>query len=289
MVASGPIKGGPTEPARPDSRRPVRNDEPGKAQEFFARKRAPVGETAVPTERYALARRQIAQMRTYSTASAAFAPSLEDSGIPPSLPNIGTWGALGPGNVGGRTRAILVDPTPPGNTYYAGGVAGGVWKSTNAGASWTPVGDAMANLAVSSMAMNPAAPSQILAGTGEGYYNIDAVRGAGIFKTTNSGGTWTQLTATNNANFYYVNDIVWSLTTGFVYAATRTGVWRSTNGGTTWTSILNSVLAGGCLDLALRTDVPGDDWLLATCGTFEQSRFYLSQSAGAAPPAGTRP
>src|SRR5262245_17391564 len=54
-----------------DGDEPAREDEPGKAQEFFARKRAPVGETAVPTERYAVARKQMARMRGYSTASAA--------------------------------------------------------------------------------------------------------------------------------------------------------------------------------------------------------------------------
>jgi hypothetical protein len=260
-----------------------REDKAGEAQEFFARKRAPFGQTAVPTERYAIARRQMARMRTYSTASAAFAPGADDAGISPTLPNIGAWASLGPGNIGGRTRAILIDPTPPGNTYYAGGVAGGVWKTTNAGTSWTAVGDAMANLAVSSLAMNPSSPAQILAGTGEGYYNIDAVRGAGIFQTTSAGASWTQLGATNNANFYYVNDIVWSPNTGYIYAATGTGIWRSTNGGTTWASILNPSLVGGCLDLALRTDV-ANDWLIATCGTFVQSRIYTTQDAHAATP-----
>src|SRR5262249_29157042 len=187
------------------------------------------------------------------------------------------------------TRAILIDPTPPGNTYYAAGVAGGVWKSTNAGAAWTPVGDTMANLTVSSLAMNPTSPAQILAGTGEGDYNADAGRGAGIFKTTDSGATWTQLAATNNANFYYVNDIVWSPNTGYIYAATQTGIWRSTNGGTSWAIILStttptSALPGGCLDLALRTDVASTDWLIAACGTFATSTLYVSQSAQVASP-----
>src|SRR5262249_58226084 len=149
----------------------------------------------------------------------------------------------------------------------------GVWKSTNAGASWTRVGDTMANLTVSSLAMNPTAPAQIVAGTGEGYYNADAGRGAGIFKTTDSCATWTQLAATNNPNFYYVNDVVWSPNTGYIYAATQTGIWRSTNGGTSWVTILATTIpTGGCLDLALRTDVPaGTDWLIAACGTFTTS------------------
>ena len=51
---------------------------------------------------------------------------------------LGTWSNLGPANQGGRTRALLINPNNP-NIMYAGGVAGGVWKSTDAGANWAPI------------------------------------------------------------------------------------------------------------------------------------------------------
>src|SRR5262249_4489000 len=130
------------------------------------------------------------------------------SSIAPSSPNLQTWTALGPTNISGRTRAIIFDPAFGSNsTMYAGAVAGGVWKSTDAGASWTAIGDALANLVVNSLAMSPTDSTLMLAGTGEGVYNGDALRGAGIFKTTDSGSTWAQLSATNTSNFYYVNRI----------------------------------------------------------------------------------
>lgn len=66
---------------------------------------------------------------------------------------------------------------------YAGCVAGGVWKSLDGGNSWNPLTDMMANIAVSTLAA-ASDFSVIYAGTGEGYYNIDARRGAGIFVTT---------------------------------------------------------------------------------------------------------
>ena len=69
-------------------------------------------------------------------------------------PVLGTWNPLGPGNVGGRTRALVIDPASP-NTMYAGGVAGGVWKTTNGGTTWTAEGDELANMAVTTLALRP--------------------------------------------------------------------------------------------------------------------------------------
>ena len=165
---------------------------------------------------------------------------------------------------------------------YAGGVAGGVWKTTNSGASWTAIADLLPNLAVNSLAMDPSNTYVIYAGTGEGYFNEDSVRGAGIFKSTDAGASWTYLTSTNTSDFYYVNDIVVSPNNNQrVFAGTGTGVWRSTNGGTTWTRVLNPGVTGGCLDLAIRTDQP-TDYVLASCGTFDLAAVYRNTNAGGA-------
>ena len=214
-------------------------DEPAKAWEFYAKKRAPVGQTAIPTERYVAARKRMSTMRRYSTRMGRYLPRPR-AGLTAAAGALGTWSALGPGNIGGRTRALLIDPGTP-TTMYAAGVAGGVWKTTNGGGTWAPLDDFMANLAVNAMAMDPASPSTLYAGTGEGFFNIDAVRGAGIFKTTNGGTTWAALPNTVNANFHYVNDVIVSSNDSQrVYAATRTGVWRSTNGGVNWTLIMTT-------------------------------------------------
>src|SRR5262249_6627682 len=180
--------------------------------------------------------------------------------------------------IGGRRRALIVNPSNA-NTMYAGGVAGGVWKSTDAGGSWNPVSDLIANLAVSSMAMDPTNPSIIVAGTGEGYFNGDAVRGAGIFKSTDAGTNWTYLATTNTSDFYYVNDIVVSPNNSQrVYAATRTGIWRSTDGGANWSLAFNPSVTGGCLYLAIRTD-QATDYIFASCGTFSQATVYRNTDA----------
>jgi photosystem II stability/assembly factor-like uncharacterized protein len=144
---------------------------------------------------------------------------------------LGSWSPIGPNNQGGRTRQILIDPTNP-NIMFAAAVGGGVWKSTNGGANWTVLTDLLIpNIAVTALAFQPNNTQVVYAGTGEGYFNGDAIRGAGIFKSPDGGTSWTQLASTNNANFQYVQDIVVSpRNTQRVYATTRAGLYRSNDG-----------------------------------------------------------
>lgn len=152
------------------------------------------------------------------------------------------WTNLGPTNIGGRTRAIAIHPTTP-TTIFAGSVAGGIWRSLDSGASWARVGDAMTNLAITTIVFAPGLPSVLYAGTGEGFGNADSVRGAGIWKSVDGGATWSQLPSTNTSNFYYVNQISISPNGATLLAATRTGVWRSTDGGNTFTKTLGTINA----------------------------------------------
>jgi photosystem II stability/assembly factor-like uncharacterized protein len=263
-------------------------DDPDAAAEFFLQKRLPQGETELPAERYIAAREKMRGMRQYSTAGNRFLPSrneMANQAAPEELDalNLGAWSWLGPGNVGGRTRALLIHPTTP-NTMYAAGVAGGVWKTTDGGASWTPLTDMIANLAVVSLALDPSNPNIIYAGTGEfsgsGEKDLGTgVRGAGIFKTTDGGMNWTHLANTNSSNFYYVNKLVVSPNTGQrVYAATGTGVWRSTDGGTNWTKVHNQPT---CQDMVIRTD-QAIDFIFVTCRPSNQGRIYRNTNANGA-------
>ena len=264
---------------------PLRYDRPADAMEYLRARRAPAGEKQVPVERYLTALRQMETMPQYSTVRRAVLPSraqLAGKGISYAVDasSLGSWSALGPGNIGGRTRTLLIHPANA-QIMYAAGVGGGVWKTTNGGASWAPLGDFLSNIAVSTLAMSPKNPDVLYAGTGEGYFNGDALRGGGIFKTIDGGATWTQLAGTTGSDFYYVNKIVVSAKRpSRLYAATRTGVWRSLNAGATWTRVLDVDVVAGCLDLAIRTDRAADV-VFASCGSFEQATVYRNTAAHA--------
>jgi photosystem II stability/assembly factor-like uncharacterized protein len=187
------------------------------------------------------------------------------------------WTQLGPGNVPGRTRTIVVHPSNS-NIIYAGFVSGGVWKTTNGGSSWFPLKDEMENLAVCSIVMDSNNPDIIYAGTGEGYFNIDAIRGAGIFKTTDAGNSWTQLSSTNNSNFYYVNKMVYDNTTNSLWVAARAGLFKSTNGGNSFTNIINGGGSNGCMDIEIAYTSPTT--VYATFGQLNQSQIWRSTDAG---------
>jgi hypothetical protein len=150
-----------------------------------------------------------------------------------------SWTSRGPQNVGGRTRSLLIDPLNT-NVLFAGAVGGGIWKSSDGGTTWTPLNDFMQNLSVSSMVMDPFDHNIMYAATGEALYG-DGLPGAGIFKTTTGGTTWTLLTATQNWQYIYRLAISSS---GVLLASVGDGIYRSTDGGTNWTHVYTPLLNG---------------------------------------------
>jgi hypothetical protein len=275
--AAGPPPGAP--PTRAAAAEQPRQDRPAEAQAFFLQKRSPDGR-AIDSHRYQAALAHMQTMPRYASPLETYLPSRAERGAAVEPAVTASWAPLGPGNIGGRIRSLVIHPTTPA-TMWAAAVDGGVWKTTNGGATWRPTGDFLPNLAMSSLAISPTDPNTLYAGSGEGFFNGDAVRGAGIFKTTNGGTSWTQLAATDTADFYAVNHVVVSTgDSNRVYAATGTGVWRSLDGGDTWEQVLDPGLSGGsgCTDLALRTDRP-NDVLFAACGNFEQASVWRSENA----------
>ena len=145
---------------------------------------------------------------------------------------------LGPASVGGRTRAIHIDPLNP-DRILAGGVSGGMWLSEDRGVNWSVLNDNASNLSVSSITHNPLNPQII-------YYSTGEVRGGGglgegIFKSTNNGQSFEVLPASLEIDeFRYCWKITHSLTdNNTLYVGTYRGLFRTTDGGDSWTSVLN--------------------------------------------------
>jgi photosystem II stability/assembly factor-like uncharacterized protein len=150
----------------------------------------------------------------------------------------------GNGVTSGRMRAVWVDLSDATNhTVWAAGISGGLWKTTNISSSpatWVTINDFFANMAVSSICQDPSNKNIMYFGTGEKTYNADAVRGGGVWKSTDHGVSWNLLP--NTANFYNVSKILCDAT-GNVYVATigsGNSLMRSTDGGSSWTNIAPS-------------------------------------------------
>ncbi|MFH1747064.1 MAG: hypothetical protein ABIG44_08475 [Planctomycetota bacterium] len=266
---------------------PKRFDQPQEAQEFFMRQRLPAGEVELPLEHL---QAELFAVRAREAARA----TLRDPGSGPG--GVLGWNSIGPGNIGGRTRAIVIDPSNP-DMMYAAGVTGGIWKSTDAGANWRSTDDFLQNLAVCALALDPANPNILYAGTGEGFFaSWTKHRGLGIFKSIDAGETWNLLPGTLDPEgaFYFVNKIVISPNdSNTIYAATMTGVWRSLDAGATWSVVLanpwtfsappevpeTNGCSVGCTDLAVRADT-SPDVLWAAFGSFGQDGLYRSNDGG---------
>ncbi len=264
-------------------------DDPDQAAEYRALKHAGSDD---PYASLSAARESMRAMARYSTTADVWTESpgrrvVESSSL--ETAPFGKWRFLGPGNIGGRTRVLLIDPDDPA-VMYTGGVSGGIWKSTSAGAKWEPIGDDLANIAVNALAMDPRDHDVLYAGTGEGYFREEVrgtalpLRGDGIFVTRDAGETWTRITPGSSTDFHWVNDLVVSThDSSRIYAATRSGVWRTTDSGANWTRIHDPSVTGGCLDLAYRGDTAGD-YLFASCGTFQRATVYRAKNAETSAP-----
>lgn len=193
------------------------------------------------------------------------------------------WFERGPNNCGGRTRAIMVDPNDiTKNTIWSAGVGGGLWKTTDITQNppvWVSVNDFFANMAITTLCFDPSNTQIMYFGTGEGFFNADAIRGFGIFKSLDGGLTWNQLVATTTANFQYIQKVVVN-STGEVYAATRNGLFKSSNGGTSFTKVLGAG-TGALTDRMSDIEIAADGTLYAGAGLFSTDGIYKSATGNA--------
>ena len=178
----------------------------------------------------------------------------KDGGLP-------TWTWLGPGNIGGRVRAFVIDPSDP-SRMWLGGVTGGIWRSTNSGNWWTPMNDFMANLAVCCMVMTPDREF-LFAGTGEGFSGGFVYPGEGVFRSGDLGLTWQQMTIPNATNFRYINRLAPHPTIdGRMYAITGNGaLYRTDDDGSSWSWDFSLGTSGFDVKITNQT-ADGTPWII---------------------------
>jgi photosystem II stability/assembly factor-like uncharacterized protein len=171
------------------------------------------------------------------------------------------WRQVGPFR-GGRALAgtgVAGDPL----TYYFGSVAGGVWKTTNGGNTWTPMTDKTGIMSVGAIAVAPSDSNVLYVGTGESCWRGDISYGDGMYKSVDGGKTWTHIGLEDTRHISRVivhptnPDIVFVAAMGHAYGPNETrGVFRSSDGGKTWQKVLFKDNKTGAIDLTFDPSNP---------------------------------
>lgn len=169
---------------------------------------------------------------------------------------------IGPASMSGRITAIDASHADP-NLIYVGAASGGVWKTTNSGASWEPVFDDQPIQNIGSIAIQQNNPAVVWAGTGEGNPRNSVSLGGGIYKTLDGGKTWSSmgLQETSNIHRILINpqqpDVVFAGAIGNPFKAhPERGVFKTTDGGKSWKKILYTNDSSGIGDMIMDPSNP---------------------------------
>lgn len=205
-------------------------------------------------------------------ASTSRNPEVDNSNWQPVGPfshtNTGSWSS---GQ--GRVNSILVDPNNAANgtnIYYSGAPAGGIWKSTDGGSTWTVLTDDLPQIGVSGIAVEYGNADTIYIATGDD--DAGDSFSVGVWKSTDGGTTWnpTGLNPSNSPS--RMNDIyIHPSDPNTLWVATNNGVYKTTNAGTSWTSTLTG---SNVRDIKLK---PGDP---TTIYAATSSQVYKSTNSG---------
>ena len=163
------------------------------------------------------------------------------------------WRQIGPFR-GGRALAIEGVPGEP-DTYYFGAVAGGVWKTIDGGANWTPLFDKQPISSIGAIAVAPSDHNVIYAGTGEAAIRGNTTYGTGVFKSIDGGKTWQNvgLKDTHQIGALIVDprneNVALVAALGHAFGPNQErGIFRTADGGKTWTKVLSKDENTGGID-----------------------------------------
>lgn len=171
-----------------------------------------------------------------------------------------SWRNVGP-NRGGRSIAVAGTPSRT-LEYYFGATGGGVWKTTDAGATWNPVGDGQfATSSAGALDQCYADPDVVWAGFGEVQFRGNVIPGDGVYRSTDAGLTWKHMGLDSPTGQQMVARIrIDPADCNRVYVAVlgdpfgpneERGVYRTTDGGSTWQKVLHRSNQAGAVDLVL--------------------------------------
>ncbi len=171
------------------------------------------------------------------------------------------WRQIGPAIMGGRIADLAVVEDNPA-IFYVGVGTGGVWKTTNAGTTFEPIFDDQPTSSIGDVTLAPSNPNIVWVGTGEPQNRQSSPWGNGVYKSTDTGGTWKHMGLTETHHIARIRihpsnpDIVYVAAVGHLWGSNpERGVYRTTDGGVTWELVLFVDENTGAIDLVMD---PGD-------------------------------
>jgi photosystem II stability/assembly factor-like uncharacterized protein len=175
--------------------------------------------------------------------------------------------SLGPAVTSGRVGALAVHPKDPSH-YYVAANSGGVWKTTNAGTTWTPVFDNEGSYSIGALAIDPKNPLVVWVGTGENNSQRSVSYGDGVYRSDDGGKSWRNVGLKNSEHIGRIlidprnSDVVYVAAQGPLWSpGGDRGLYKTTDGGKSWKKVLSISENTGVTDVVL--DPRNPDVLLA--------------------------
>ncbi len=196
---------------------------------------------------------------------------------------------IGSATMSGRISAIAGRAEADGRTtLLVGAASGGVWKSNDAGTTFTPVFDKQSVQSIGTIALDPNHPSTYWVGTGEAWTRNSVSVGDGIYKSTDGGDSWTHMGLPNSERVAKIivhpknGDIVYACVTGRLWSdSAERGLYRTEDGGKSWSLILKGAnLSTGCASISL--DPQNPDKIFAALWDFRR-KGWTFRSGGDGP------
>lgn len=222
--------------------------------------------------------------RTAPADSTAAKAASDTAQAGPSLDGL-TWRSIGPATMSGRIIDLAIHPKTP-NTWFVAAASGGIWKTTNAGTTFTPVFDGQTTYSIGAVTIDPNSPHVVWVGSGENNYQRAVGYGDGVYKSVDAGKSWTNMGLKTSEHIGRIvvdprnSNVVYVAAQGPVWSAGgERGLFKTSDGGKTWTRVLGGGEWVGVNDVQL--DPRNPDILIATTH-MRQRRVWGQVSGGPA-------
>ena len=186
--------------------------------------------------------------------------------------------SIGPAVTSGRVMSLAVHPKNNG-IIYVGTASGGLWKTTNGGATWTPLMDREGSYSIGWVTLDPKNPNVVWVGTGERNSQRSVAYGDGVYKSEDGGRSWKNVGLKNSEHIGRI--VIHPENSNIVYVAAQGPLWspggdrglyKTTDGGKTWDQVLRISDNTGVSDVVL--DPRNPDVIVATA--YQRRRHFFT-------------